>query len=520
MVPELQMQVTQSSSQGVSPYSSLSSSFPNQTTAPTMQTFSGHPQQHQISSQQTHQQNNPHHPHLQGSNHATGSQQAYAIRLAKDRQRYLQQQQFVPPNALMPHNQPQNQLPITSSVQNGSQIQSQASSQPASMPPLTSSSAMTPISSQHQLKHLSSHGLGQSPQAGASGLNNQMGKQRQRQPQPQQQLQQSGRSHPQQRQHAQSQHQAKVVKGVGRGNMLVQQNLGIDPSQLNGLSMPSGNQSTEKGEHMHLMQGQSLYSGSGVNTVQPSKSYIPPSSNQSKMPQKLYSGPVPPPSKQIQHIPAHFDNVNQAPTVTSGHAYSASHQAIPSSATVSGHQQLQPHAQQRQNQVNQTQPTVQRVLQQNRQVISDSNKSSSDQAQTSHHLPNNASQGVSSVAMPQSSNESPNILPASSAETSQWKDSEPVHDSGMPKPSTQVGSSATPPLLNSNGGEPVSPLNQGLGQRQLSGSLPSHGQNAGAQWQQQQQQQLPVQQFPTPPPPSQHHQTQEQLVHNDQNKSS
>ncbi|KAJ0052446.1 hypothetical protein Pint_01549 [Pistacia integerrima] len=526
MVPELQMQVTQGSGQGLPAFNGLSSSFSNQTTPPAVQSYSGHPQQqHQASAQPSHGLSN-HHPHLQGANHATGSQQqAYAIRLAKERhlqQRYLQQhqqqqqqhqqqQQFAASGALMPHVQPQTQLPISSSLQSGSQIQSPTSSQPGTMPPLTASSPMTPISLQHQQKqHLPSHGLSRNPQSGASGLNNQMGKQRQRQP-PQQQFQQPGRHHPQQRQHAQSQQQAKLLKGIGRGNMVMHQNLTVDPSHLNGLTVAPGNQATEKGEQiMHLMQGQGLYSGSSLNPVQPSKPLVPSqASNHSQPQQKLYSGPTTPSSKQLQQMPSHSDNSpqGQVQSVTSGHTLPATHQTVLPAIMASNHQhlQLQPQPQQKQVNQTQTQAPAQRMLQQNRQLNSDPlSKSQIDQSQPDQQPVNNASMmGTSTTtAMPQVCIDSANVVPvSSSAVTSQWKASEPVYDSGMPNMANQVGSIGSPPLTNSAGSDAVSSISQGLGQRQLSGSLPPHGHNAGTQWQHQSQ----LQQTPTLPTTSQQH---------------
>lgn len=519
MVPELQMQVTQGNSQVMPHFNGLSSAFSNQTTSPPVQPYSGHSQQqHQMAPQQSQALSGAHHPHIQGSGHPTGSQQqAYAIRLAKERhlhQRYLQQQQqppFAASNALMPHVQPQPQLPISSSLQNSSQIQSQTSSQPVSLSPVTASSPMTPLSSQHQQKHqLPQHGLSRNP--GAGGLTNQMGKQRQRQPQ-QQQFQQSGRHHPQQRPQAQSQQQAKLMKGIGRGNMLVQQNLPIDPSHLNGLSIPPGSQAPEKGEQiMHAMQGQG-YSGSGLNPVQPSKPLVPSqSSNHSQLQQKLLSGPAPPSLKQLQQMPPHSDNSTQgqSPPVPSGHTLSSSHQTIPSANIASNHHQLQlqPQQQPHQKQVNQTQSSVQRMLQQNRQVNSElQNKSQTDLAQADQQALNNASQVICSTAMPQACIDSADVAPVvSSGTASQWK-AEPAYDSNLPDLVTQVSSVGSPPIPNSAGSEPLPPISPGLGPRQLSGSFPSHGHNVGAQW----QPQLPPQQSPTPPPPSQQqYQAQEQ----------
>ncbi|KAK2649152.1 hypothetical protein Ddye_016641 [Dipteronia dyeriana] len=526
MVPELQMQVTQGNGQGLPAFNGLSSGLSNQTTSP-VQTYAGHPQQqHQVSSQQPHGLGNHHPHHLQGPNHATGSQQqVYAIRLAKERQiqqqqqRYLQQQQqFAASGALMPHVQPQTQLPISSSLQNNSQIQSQTSSQPVSMPPVTPSSPMTPMSLQHQQKHhLPSHGLSRNPQSVSSGLNNQMGKQRQRQPQ-QQQFQQSGRQHPQQRQHGQSQQQAKLLKGIGRGNMVLHQNLTIDPSHLNGLTAASGNQAAEKGEQiMHLMQGQGLYSGSGLNPVQPSKPLVSPqTSNHSQPQQNLFSGTNPPASKQLQPIPSHSDNSppGQVPPVPSGHTLSATHQAVLPAMMASNHQHLPLQPQSHQKPVNQTQTlqSAQRMLQQDRQANSDPpSKSQTDQSQADQQPINNASLMVINIttAVSQVCTDSANIVPVSSAVPAQWKASEPLYDSGMQTMASQVGSIGSPPLTNSSGNDAITPVSQGLGQRQLSGSMPPLVHNVGAQWQQQSQ----LQQSPTQLPTSQQHcQPQDQQV--------
>ncbi|KAF3435970.1 hypothetical protein FNV43_RR23062 [Rhamnella rubrinervis] len=522
MVPELQMQqVTQGNSQGITPFNGLSAAFSNQTTPPQGQPYPGHTQQqHQVSPQQPHTLSSSHHPHLQGPNHATGpQQQAYAMRQLQQ-QRYLQQQQqqqqqqFVASNALMSHVAPQPHLPISTTLQNSSQIQSQTSSQPLSLSPLTPSSPMTPVSAQYQQKHhLTPHGLSRNPSV--SGLPNQMGKQRQRQAQQQSQhqhLQQTGRHHPQQRQHLQSQQQAKLMKGVGRG--LVHQNLPVDPSHLNGLSMPPGNQSQEKGEQiMQMMQGQGVYSGSSLNPIQPSKPLVPQSSNHSQLQQKLVSTSAPSASKQLQQMPSHSDNSTQGQVtpVPPGHPLSVSHQAVSTAVMASNHQQLQPQSQPHQKQANPTQSNVQRMLQQNRQVHSEMpNKSQTDIAQADHPTKNTSQVGAS-MAMPQSCIDSSIVVPTSSAVAPQWKSSEPVYDSNVPNSTTQASSVGSPPLTNSAGNEPMPPISQGIGPRQLSGNLSSHGHNVGAQWQQQQP--PPLQQSPVMPPSQQHHQEQKSPQH-------
>ncbi|XP_012490842.1 chromatin modification-related protein EAF1 B isoform X8 [Gossypium raimondii] len=519
--PELQMQA-QGNGQGISAFNGLNSAYPNQSTAPSVQSYPGHPQQQQqMPQQQSHALSNSHHPQHQGSNHASGpQQQAYAMRVAKERQmqqqRLMQQQQpqqqqqkqFTASSALMSHVQPQTQLPISSSLQNSSQIQSQASTQPVSLP--APSSPMTPMSLQHQQKHhLAPHGLGRNPQTGASGLNNQIGKQRQRQPQQQQQqFQQSGRHHPQQRQPPQSQQQTKLLKGVGRGNMLVHQNLSADPAHLNGLSMASSNQAAEKGEQiMHLMQGQGLYPGPGTGPVQQSKPLV------SQPQQKLFSGATPPSTKQPQQMASHSDNSSQGQvsTVPSGHIPSAGNQCVLPASVGPNHQHLQLQSQPHQKKVNQNQSTVQRVLQQNRQVNSDPlSKPQAEPAQADQQPMNNASQmgttttaAVSEVGIDSANNTVQNVPSAGS----QWKSSDPVYNPGMPTLATQVGSIGSPPLTNSAASVPLPSFNQGLGQRQLPGGLPLHGSKAGAQ-----RPQLPqIQQSSTPAPSQQHYQPQEQL---------
>lgn len=138
----------QGNSQGIPAFNGLSSAYTNQSTAPPVFSYPVQPQQQQqMPPQQSHALNNSHHAHHQGYNHVSGSQQqAYAMCLTKERQVQQQQlmhqqqpqQQFAVSSALMPNVQHQTQLPI-SSLQNGSQIQSQASTQPGSLSPLTPS---------------------------------------------------------------------------------------------------------------------------------------------------------------------------------------------------------------------------------------------------------------------------------------------------------------------------------------------------------------------------------------------
>ncbi|XP_057473271.1 chromatin modification-related protein EAF1 B-like isoform X1 [Actinidia eriantha] len=509
MVPELQVQSGQGSNQGVPPFVGLSSAFSNQTSPPPVQIQPLHQQQHhQKSPQQSPVLSNSRHPHIQGSNHASSTQhQVYAIRFAKERQlqqRLLQQQhhqQFAASNAPMPHVPPQPQHPISPPLQNNSQIQPQNSSAPVSLPP-TQSSSMTPISQHQQKLHMPPQGLSRNPpQAGGSGLTNQMGKQRQRQQQQQQQsFQQSGRNHPQQQQQSQSQQQSKLMKGVGRGSMLMHQNLAIDPSLLNGLSAAPSSQSAEKAEPvMQFMQGQGLYPGPGLHHVQQSKSSMPHSPNQSHPQQKMYSSQAIPSSKQVQQMSSNSDNSNPGNTAqaTSGHMLPPSHQVVqPLVMTSANHQQLQPH----QKFVNQTQAPIQRVFQENRQLTSDpQSMSQADQAQTDQQTVSNSPQISMTTAMPQLSIDSASEIPAVSSSNAQWKAPEQASDSGVANPATQLAPIGNPPLTNSTGSEPMPTVSQGLGHI------------VGAQWQQQSQLQLPSTP-PLPLPQQQQQSPQKQLA--------
>ncbi|KAL1826151.1 hypothetical protein ACET3Z_012929 [Daucus carota] len=437
MIPELQMQVALGNSQGIPPFGGLSSSFPNQTTAPSVPSYPLHQQLHPISTQQSHMLTNSHHPHLQGPNLANNTQhQAYAIRVAKEKQRVLQQhqqQQFAPSNSLMPHvpGQPQQ----VSSPQNGSPSQSTPQ---VSMSPLTVSSSMSSMSSNPKKHHIPTHIVVRNPQGGGSGSINQASKQRQRQPQ-QQQVQQSGRHHPQQRHLSQSQNQAKITKGVGRGN-LMHENLLTDNTVLNGPSTTPGSHIVEKGEeNVQVIQGEELYSGSGLNSVQPQKQSAP--SHFSPQPQAQ--------QKQNQQTRAHSENSHQnhVPSVVAGPTSNSS-QAVPSNQQQ--HKLSQPFS----KIVNQTQSPVQILLHQNRQVNHDhANKL---QARDVHI----------------------SLEPAS---TVLRKASEHVSDSCSSNPVTAIGSADSPPLTN----PPIEPLDQhGQGTEKIQSlvSLPHVAHDGDVQW--------------------------------------
>lgn len=499
------MQVALGNSQSIPPFGGLSSSFSNQTTPPSVPSYPLHHQQlHPMSNQQSHVLTNSHHPHLQGPNLASNAQhQAYAIRVAKEKhiqQRVLQQQQqqFAASNAMMPHvpGQPQ---PTVSSPQSSSQ--SQINSPQVSLSPLTASSSINSMSSHPKKHHIPPHIVVRNPQVGGSGSINQAGKQRQRQPQ-QQHVQQSGRHHPQQRNHSQPQQQAKILKGVGRGSMMHENLLTdntlpngpsttpgsqIDNTLLNGPSTTPGSQIAEKGEkNMHMIQGEELFSGSGLNSVQPLKQPVPSHySHQPQAQQKLYSTEASS-SKQHQQIRAHSENSNQnhvSPVVAG--STSNSSQAVPSNQQQ--HRSSQPHS----KLLHQTQSAVQMLLQQNRQVNSDhANKLQAREAHSSFEPASTAAfPGCIDVA---------NALSAVSSASTQWNASEHVSDSCSSNPVTPIGSAGSPPSTNPTI-EPLPPVCQGIEKIQSSKSLPQVGHDGDVQWSEEPSQL----QSPTPRPPLQ-----------------
>ncbi|XP_031100713.1 chromatin modification-related protein EAF1 B-like isoform X1 [Ipomoea triloba] len=443
MVPEHQMQVSPGNSQ----YGGLNSSYANQTASPPASSYPVNQQSHPMSAQQPHVLAS-HHAHLQGSNNATNPQKQALMQFAKDRQyqQRLLQQQFGTSSPLMPPIQ-QHQLPVSSPSQNSPQITSQ-SSPPASLSPMPSTSSMTPVP-QHQLKHpISPHGLGRGAQSGGNASTNQASKQRPRQTHmQQQQLQQSSRSHLQQRKQLQPQQQAKLLQGAGRGNMIANQNMPIDPSLVNGINTSLGNRAEEKVDQVtQPMQTQGLYPRSNLNPVQPTKPSAPHTN--AKMPQsqqKMYSVKIASQTESLQQTPSHSDEVNHGhgPPTALGSALPSCHQ---------------PRLPAQKNLMNQSQPNSQRVMQ---------------------PTGCNSSLGGTMKAAPRECSNTANVASTTvPANVSQWKGAEPLFDS--------AGAQTQP--SNPAGSELSSQVGQGLNQRRPSGNLSSEGHEASVQLQQQQQQ--------------------------------
>ncbi|XP_057781085.1 chromatin modification-related protein EAF1 B-like isoform X1 [Salvia miltiorrhiza] len=465
MAPELQMQASPGNSQAH--FGGLSSAFPNQTVSPPVSSYPLHHQPtHPISPQP--QVLGPHHPHFQGPpNHSPNpQQQAYAVRLAKERQhRLLQQQQqqqhpvqpqqpqFAASSSLMPHVQSQSPT-----VQNSSQVQPQTATPPVSLSPLAS----VP---QHQQKHqVPGQGGVRNAQAGGSGLANQTGKQRQRQ---QQQLSQANRQHPQQRQQSQAQQPAKVAKGVGRGSLMMHQNIPVDHSLGNGVSTSPGNQSSDKGDaSTHLMSSQGSFANSALNTVQPTGQYASPRPpNQSLTQQKNYPGQAASSTKHLYQMPSQPDSSSQGNVP-----------AVPSALSGSNHQQTLSH----QKLVNQNQSTLQR-LQPNRQINSDPAKSQAVNSDADQRPTSSSTDMVATTTLPQTTSNTTNVAKVVSSAN--------AHQPTLDGHATNMSRTVSMPA---NAVESATQVGQELGQRPLA-TMPSNKHDVSAHFQQQHQQssQLP-----------------------------
>ncbi|KAK4804301.1 hypothetical protein SAY86_004118 [Trapa natans] len=469
--------VTQGGAQGVSPFNGIGPPFSNQTSSP-IQTYLTHSQQqqHQMSQRQAHA---PNHPQLQGTNHSTGSQQQkICFRMAKERQlqqqqqRYLQQHQqpqFAASTNLMPHVQSPSQLPMSPSLQNSQHVQSQSLTQSASLPPLTPSSPMTPVASQQHLHKNqlppNNQILSRTPEAPVESLSDKVGP-KPRQPQSQlQQFPQSGRVHPQQKHQSQSsQHQSKVFKGIGRGNIAVHQKLHMDPSHSNGPFAAPGSMGMEK---EMMQQGQGVYPRMGINQVQPSKGAITQASNHSQVPSSPAASH---PTKQYsqQQMPSYSENNIQglSPDIPPVHnTSSVPHQAANSPLHMG---QLPPQPQQ--NHGSQTQTVVKRMHTQNRQHMNHEQqqvKSQPNKVQASGQKLVNIISPQAGVGGAAPGDSAIKMAMVASAPLPQGKSSE----AGITSMPAQVGLQGSP-TLPTPVSEQLSSIGQGaLGQR----SLPIHG---------------------------------------------
>lgn len=440
MMQEMQLQVSQGNAQAISPFNGMSAPFSNAPVPPPVQTI---PLQQHLP-QQPHILASTNSSLIQGTNHSSSQQQAY-IRFSKESQL---QQRIMPQTTQHPYSSSSSMSPIENNSQfqqqnqSSSPVNSIASSQPQHKPqPMLRNPQTSSIMSSHIIKS------------------------RQRQQVQQQQQQQQPRNLQQQKQQAQQ--QGKLIKGLGRGTMLLHQNLPVDAAQVGGRPNAPGNQASEK---LLMQQSQGfnpVSTGLNSNLQQPSIS------------QKLYSRPLPPQLKQVPSMSSHPDHNQTSIQAPPTHSIRATQQSVPAT----------PPATQQQRLVNQSQANMQRIM------IPQSRQSNHDSRIQSINEPVQVNQMISSPSLPKASDSS--SLPGVISSGVHWK----------PESSFETCTTGEKPQLSSippenfSGNDTMIPSStQGLVQRQLSGNISLHGHGVGGQWQQQQQLQ------PTPLPQQQHRQ--------------
>ncbi|KAL5230800.1 hypothetical protein ABZP36_029576 [Zizania latifolia] len=426
--------VSQGNSQAVS---CMNQSFSNATVSSPAQSFPiQQPQQtHQVS-QPSHMFGNTHHSQTQGTSHSSPQHQTYAMRLVKERQI---QQRMVP--------QQHNDLPgagAVPSVQNGSQGQQQQQQQ---SPTASSAPSSQP---QHQWQQSAqnppdSYALPNQP------ANATQHKQKKGQQQPRQNQQQRN----------QGSQQAKLMKSLGRGNMLIPQTT-VDAAPANVVSASSKKQVSENKLVQH-----------GQGTLPGSKTSSPSRPHPGNL-HKLYISPSPQSPKQLPDIG------NQGVR-----------QGSPSQPPLTS-QQLPLHSkspsttpQQQHRQINSSQTSIQRMMMhQNLQTNSDC-RTDSQTNQVQHNQ-------MISTPIPQSTDSgSPGVSSINQQKHDASNDSTAVASTSMMLSSPQDTFVGNETLL--------SPSNQDVLERQIPGDLlPMYGQGIG-QWHQEQlkqQLQSPNQQRP------------------------
>ncbi|KAJ0248926.1 Chromatin modification-related protein EAF1 B [Hirschfeldia incana] len=427
------MRAAQGNSQGIPAFGSLSSGFTNNQST-SVQSYPGHiSQQHQM----------PHSPQLQSPSlsHTTGAQQdGFALRQRQIHQRYMQQ--LAASNTTVPHGKQQPQgTSVSPPPQKSPQTQPPVSPQTLPVALVSTSPNISAMVQQNpQKSQLPLHGLGRNPQSAAPGVNNQAGKQRQRQLQ-----QQSGRQHPHQRQATQNQQPSKQSKGVGRGNM-IHQNITVDQSHLNGLTIPPANQPTEKGE--------------AVVPVRPEQ----------QLP-NAFPGASSPSQRQQVQLPSEDCTQGQSSPAVSCNVLSTSSPSVSPAVAPTNHQHLLLHQKQR----NQVHPTAQGIVHQNHLGNSDlSRKSQSELVPRVPQSVTNTTQTASSMStskgMPQVSNDSKKV--------------KAVGSTAMPSPialeppsNAATVQTAAPKVVNSSNTDsacsnPVTAPNEGLAQKHLPAGVP------------------------------------------------
>lgn len=405
-IPEFDVQVSQGSSQNTAQFSSMNPSFSSTVASSPVQ----RPQRPHQASQSLHMFGNQLHSQMQGTS-SSPQQQPYSVHLAKERQ--------------MPqHTAPQQHSDLSGAsavpnVQNSSQILPQ--NQASTVNPVPCSQL------QHQ-RQQASHNLPDSSLSPNQPVSTTQQKQKK--------VQQQSRQNQQQR--SQGSQQAKLMKSLGRGNMLMPQTPPIDSTPANAASTPSKKHVSEK------LAQQSM----------------PQLGNKPKLVTSLPQSP-----KKVPDI----GNQGSMQGSSSQTLLASQHPPLRSRKSTLA-------TQQQQRQINPSQNSIERTMvQQNRQMNSDSRTDLHvDQVQRSQVVPTSVPQsaGPSSPALASvneqkhEASHNPNVVTSSSKQLSGPKDASFGNQALLPSPRQEVL------------------------QRQVSGGFPIHGHVVGGQWNQQSRQQL------------------------------
>ncbi|KAF8670989.1 hypothetical protein HU200_050262 [Digitaria exilis] len=429
MMPEFQLQVSQGNNQVVH---FSGPTFSNAGGPTPVQSFPvPQSQQHQMP-QQSHMYGNTHLSHSQGTNQPNPQhQQAYAMRLAKGPiQQMMSQQQ-----------RPQAGASAVPTVQNGSQMQQQSQGSVVGGIPASQT--------QHKQQHPAQNPLGNPmPPHQPSANTSHKQKKQQGQQQPRQNQQQRN----------QGSQQAKLMKSLGRGNMMPQSP--VDASQASGISPNCKNQVPDKNV---MQQGPGHFVAS-----KGSISSVPQPGSQPK----VYTSQMPLSSMQTPDIS------NQgAVKGSSNHTLLNSQQGPLHSPS-----QLATQQQQQLRYMNSSQNNIQRLMMQQNRHINTDGRSELPVDQVQHN------QVISSASLARSTDSGSQGI----SSMSQWKQ-EPLHDPNVVTSTPQLASSPQDTFVGSDKLLPSS--SQSMLQRQMSGGMPIQGHGSiGGQLQQQSRQQLQSQQ--------------------------
>ncbi|KAL6618658.1 hypothetical protein ACP70R_033797 [Stipagrostis hirtigluma subsp. patula] len=370
VMPEFQMQASHGISQSVH-FSSMNQSFSNAAASSPVQ----QPQQLHHISQSSHMFGNPQHSQIQGASSSPQQQQAHAVRLAKERQ----MQQLVLPQQ---HSDLSggSAVPI---VQSGPQIQEQNPASAANPVPCSQP--------QHHRQQAAQNPPDSSSSPNQPALATQL-KQKKQQGQPQCRQNQQQRN--------QGSQQAKLMKSLGRGNMLMPQTPSVDSTPANSVSTPSKKHVSDK----KLMQhGQGFLP---ANTA-PNQSMLQPGNEP-----KQFTSPLPQSPKRLPDV----GSQGLMQVSSSQNLLAPQQPPLPSKSILTTLQQ--------QRQINPSQNSIQRtVMQQNHQMSSECRTDSHfDQVQHNQMVPASIPQSTDTKLLSSPKNSSfgnETLLPPSSQDVLQ-----------------------------------------------------------------------------------------------------